>query len=199
MTGLGRKIWGTETLSAAEMQGYLQDQTVMVFPSANVRDTEIPAPTDGMVAYLQDLDVFTERINGAWSDRYTPWATVPLLGNAFINHVQIAANQGAGGVLSVPTVQVRKEGRRAVMRGWSYSSSGHAAGAAGTTGALLTGALMPAALRPVTYSAYLWPRLDGATVATPRFELTPGGQLYAMRAVAAGSYLNWDGVSWDLP
>lgn len=199
MTGLGRKIWGTETLSAAEMQGYLQDQTVMVFPSANVRDVEIPAPTDGMVAYLQDLDVFTERVNGGWADRYTPWATVPLLGNAFINHYQIPANAGASGVASVPTVQVRKEGRRAVMRGWSFSSSGHAAGAAGTTGALLTGGLMPVALRPATYAVNLYPRLDGTTIGTLRFELNPSGQLYAMRAVAANSYVNWDGVSWDLP
>lgn len=62
----GRKVWGTETLSADEMQGYLQDQTVMVFTSASDRDAQVPAPRDGMCCYLEDVDLFSSRIGGTW-------------------------------------------------------------------------------------------------------------------------------------
>jgi hypothetical protein len=80
MAGLGRKVFGSETLSSTEVQGYFMDQSVMVFASASARDGAIPSPSDGMVVYLTDIDRFLGRENGAWrtltGDR--------TLGNAFL-------------------------------------------------------------------------------------------------------------------
>lgn len=64
--GAGRKVWTTETLSSTEVQEYLQDQVVMVFPSAAVRDVEIPNPTPGMTVYLEDSGTWHGFDDGAW-------------------------------------------------------------------------------------------------------------------------------------
>lgn len=67
MAGLGRKVWGRETLSAANLQGYLQDQTVMCFASASARGAAIAAPTEGMVSYLADVDRLDWYNGSTWS------------------------------------------------------------------------------------------------------------------------------------
>lgn len=55
MAGLGRKVFNAgDILLAAEVQGYLQDQAIMVFASAAARTTAIPTPSQGMFAYLTD-------------------------------------------------------------------------------------------------------------------------------------------------
>jgi hypothetical protein len=55
MAGLGRKTFTAgEVLTAANVQGYLMDQTVMVFSSASARSAAIASPSDGMFAYLSD-------------------------------------------------------------------------------------------------------------------------------------------------
>jgi hypothetical protein len=55
VAGLGRKTFTAgEVLTATNVQGYLMDQTVMVFASASARSTAIPTPSDGMFAYLSD-------------------------------------------------------------------------------------------------------------------------------------------------
>ena len=55
MAGLGRKVWSAgDVLAAAEVNGYLMDQAVMVFATEAARSSAIPAPSQGMVAYLQD-------------------------------------------------------------------------------------------------------------------------------------------------
>jgi hypothetical protein len=57
MAGLGRKTFTAgEVLTAANVQGYLMDQTVMVFADDTARDTAIPSPTDGMFVYTQDVN-----------------------------------------------------------------------------------------------------------------------------------------------
>ncbi len=53
MAGLGRKVFvAGDVLTAAQVQGFLQDQTIMVFANATARTTAIPSPTQGMFAYL---------------------------------------------------------------------------------------------------------------------------------------------------
>ena len=53
MAGLGRKVWGAgDVLAAADVNGYLMDQAVMVFADATARTAAIAAPTEGMVTYL---------------------------------------------------------------------------------------------------------------------------------------------------
>lgn len=57
MSGLGRKVFApNDILAAADVMGYLMDQSVMVFANASERSTEVPAPTEGMVSYLADTD-----------------------------------------------------------------------------------------------------------------------------------------------
>lgn len=53
MAGLGRKVFSAgDVLTAAQVQGYLQDQTIMVFAGTAARATAIPSPSQGMFAYL---------------------------------------------------------------------------------------------------------------------------------------------------
>lgn len=56
MAGLGRKTWANEILAQPDLQGYLQDQVVMRFANAAARTAAIPAPTEGMVSWLDDLN-----------------------------------------------------------------------------------------------------------------------------------------------
>jgi hypothetical protein len=52
MAGLGRKQWSPgDTLTAADVNGYLMDQSVMVFAGTAARASAIPTPSAGMVAY----------------------------------------------------------------------------------------------------------------------------------------------------
>jgi hypothetical protein len=58
MAGLGRKIFvAEEILAAADVNGYLMDQSVMVFADAAARTAAIATPTEGMISYLSDTNV----------------------------------------------------------------------------------------------------------------------------------------------
>ena len=53
MAGLGKKTFeANEVLTAADVNGYLMDQSVMRFATTSSRDTNIPSPTEGMVVYI---------------------------------------------------------------------------------------------------------------------------------------------------
>jgi hypothetical protein len=57
MAGLGRKVFTAgEVLTAANVQGFLMDQTTMVFDTSAARGSAIAAPTEGMVTYLKDTN-----------------------------------------------------------------------------------------------------------------------------------------------
>jgi hypothetical protein len=58
MSGLGRKVFQPATvLTASEVNGYLMDQSVMVFDSSAARSTALgTAVSEGMVAYLKDVN-----------------------------------------------------------------------------------------------------------------------------------------------
>jgi hypothetical protein len=52
MSGLGRKQWSPgDVLTASDVNGYLMDQSVMVFAGTAARASAIPTPSAGMVAY----------------------------------------------------------------------------------------------------------------------------------------------------
>ena len=72
MSGLGRKVWSAgDVLAAADVNGYLMDQAVMVFADAAARTSAIGTPTQGMVSYLQDTS--TLQVYGtAWADVSSP-------------------------------------------------------------------------------------------------------------------------------
>jgi len=55
MAGLGYKSFTTgDVLTAADLQGYAVDQSVMVFDDAADRTTDLASPSQGMVAFLND-------------------------------------------------------------------------------------------------------------------------------------------------
>ena len=67
MTGLGHRTWAAgEVVTAANVQGYLQDQTVMVFASASARDADLTSPTEGMTAYLTGTNELTTYDGSTW-------------------------------------------------------------------------------------------------------------------------------------
>jgi hypothetical protein len=71
MAGLGRKTFSSgEVLTAANVQGYLMDQAVMVFDGTASRGSAIPTPSAGMVAYstATQLQVYD---GSAWVDLST--------------------------------------------------------------------------------------------------------------------------------
>lgn len=64
MAGLGRKVFTVgEILTAANVNGYLMDQAVMVFANAAARSSAIPTPSEGMVSYRKD-GAIVEQYNG---------------------------------------------------------------------------------------------------------------------------------------
>jgi hypothetical protein len=71
MAGLGRKTFSPgDVLTSSDVQGYLMDQSVMVFAGTAARASAIPSPSAGMVAYstATALQVY----NGtAWVDLST--------------------------------------------------------------------------------------------------------------------------------
>jgi len=71
MAGLGRKVFSAgDVLAAADVDGYLMDQSVMVFASSAARSSALgTAVSAGMFTYLQDTASF-EGYNG------TTWAAV---------------------------------------------------------------------------------------------------------------------------
>jgi hypothetical protein len=56
--GLGYKEFSTgDVLTAADANGYLASQVVMVFASSAARASAITSPQEGMITYLKDTDV----------------------------------------------------------------------------------------------------------------------------------------------
>ena len=72
MAGLGKKTFvANEVLTAAEVNGYLMDQSVMVFADSTTRTSAIGTPTAGMMSYLEDTS--TLQVYGtAWADVSSP-------------------------------------------------------------------------------------------------------------------------------
>lgn len=57
MAGLGKKTFTAgEVLTAADVNGYLMEQSVMVFGGTAARSSAVPTPSEGMVTYLSDLN-----------------------------------------------------------------------------------------------------------------------------------------------
>ena len=69
MSGLGRKVFTAgEVLAAADVNGYLMDQSVMVFADAAARTAAIAAPSAGMYAHLLSDDTLYKYTGAAWEN-----------------------------------------------------------------------------------------------------------------------------------
>jgi hypothetical protein len=155
--GLGRKVFGSETLSSAEVQGYLMDQSVMVFTGTAQRAAELPAPAEGMVCVLTDTDQVQQRRNGAWIDLgAVPPVAVTLDGTKL-------ANFGGG----IRTARVWAQGRTVFCSGLVKMLA-----AQGTT-LEVSVATIPAGFRPVERETF--PTLSSA--APLRLDVYPTGDV----------------------
>lgn len=67
-TGLGYKEFTTgDVLTAADANGYLASQVVMVFASAAARTSAIASPQEGMISYLKDTNSTEYYSGSAWA------------------------------------------------------------------------------------------------------------------------------------
>lgn len=65
--GLGYKEFTTgDVLTAADANGYLASQVVMVFADSAARTTAISSPQEGMIAYLKDTNAVEKYDGAAW-------------------------------------------------------------------------------------------------------------------------------------
>ena len=94
MAGLGRKVFTAgEVLTAANVQGYLQDQVVQVYDDATDRSTVLgTAVTEGMVTYLKDLNTVQVYDGTGWVV-VTSDPTLTTIGTAAYTIQQTDANQ----------------------------------------------------------------------------------------------------------
>lgn len=67
MAGLGKLTFvNGDVLTASQVNGYLMEQSVMVFASAATRTTALPSPSDGMISYLKDVKLYYTYNGTAW-------------------------------------------------------------------------------------------------------------------------------------
>jgi hypothetical protein len=67
--GLGFKEFTVgDILTAADANGYLASQTVMVFASSAARTSAIASPQEGMISFLKDTDTMQFYTGAAWSN-----------------------------------------------------------------------------------------------------------------------------------
>lgn len=124
MPGLGRRVFTAgEVLTAANVQGYLQDQAVMVFAGTAARASAVSGTAlgEGMVSYLSDFNVLEFYDGSSWTgvnyrtvQSATATANTAILGWA--NELVLASNASAMTV-TVPDVFQVGQGFEVIREG----------------------------------------------------------------------------------
>ena len=163
--GLGYKEFSTgDVLTAADANGYLASQVVMVFASAAARTSAIASPQEGMISYLKDTNS-TEYYSGS------AWAAV---GATSASGLTLVKSQTIGSAVSSVTVT-------------DAFSSTYDAYRVTMTGGTSSGSLELVLTFGSTTSGYKW----GFSVSTYNSTLSTYGStsdsaIYAFRAPADG-------------
>jgi hypothetical protein len=77
--GLGFKNFASgEVLTAADVNAYLNSQTVMVFADATARTAAITSPQEGMFSYLKDTNATQYYTGSAWTNLDTTGMVNPM-------------------------------------------------------------------------------------------------------------------------
>lgn len=85
-----------EILTAANVQGYLADQAVMVFADATARDAAITSPADGMICYLESTGYYQAYESASWTNMITSGGVAP-------QNADMSDSDNAGRKLTVST------------------------------------------------------------------------------------------------
>jgi hypothetical protein len=81
----GYRTWTpAEVIRADDLQEYLQNQSVMVFPSDAVRSTAIVVPLEGMLSWVENDDKFQYYDGASWVDLIVP-IEGGTLGQAYVS------------------------------------------------------------------------------------------------------------------
>lgn len=94
MAGAGRKVFAvSEVLTAANVNDYLMDQSVMVFDDSTARSSAIGTATEGMVTYLKDTNKLYVTTDGtAWSELPSATGFTSSTANAYTAQATDAGN-----------------------------------------------------------------------------------------------------------
>jgi hypothetical protein len=173
VAGLGRKVFNAgDVLTAAQVQGYLQDQAVMVFSGTSARGTTITSPSEGMFAYLTDTNALTFYDGATWSTYgiVSGGTATNLILKAPEENIVISATASGGTVqLNMATSGVTYYTTNATAN-WAVNMRGDASTALNTT--LATSDSMTHVFLATQGTTAYYPTgffVDGGTV-TPKFQ-----------------------------
>ena len=80
MAGAGFKVFTIgEVLTAANVNTYLMEQSVMVFDDAAARTAAIGTASEGMITYLKDTNAVEVYDGSAWASVAPPGVTLGLV------------------------------------------------------------------------------------------------------------------------
>jgi hypothetical protein len=108
--GLGFKEFTTgDVLTAADANGYLASQVVMVFADAAARTSAIASPQEGMISYLKDTNATEYYSGSAW---------VAVGGGSSGGMTSIASGSLSTGTLTLNTISGSYKNLQLVVRDW---------------------------------------------------------------------------------
>jgi hypothetical protein len=101
----GRKVFTSgEILTAADVNSFLMDQSVMVFADSSARSSAIPTPSEGMVTFREDQDVVEVYDGSAFK---TVGGLVAV--ESALKTDTFTASVGAGGNVAVTDLSITHE------------------------------------------------------------------------------------------